>query len=636
MKYGFIRVAAATPRIKVADPEYNARSVIECMGQARDAGVKILVFPELCLTGATCGDLFFQSTLIDGAKKALDEVIVAAKGSDMLVFVGLPVSHQGRLYNCAAAVHRGELRAIIPKTNLSDSGESRWFSSGSEDMNPWFADTLMYGAYAVHAVPVGTDVILRCEEMLDIAVSAVVGADLFAPMPLSGSHCQAGATVIVNLAADPETVSTEAWRRTMLTAQSARLNCAYIYANAGYGESTTDLVYVGHNVIAENGKILAESEPLAGMVVSEIDVARLAFARRRGGQAQVTANYRETPMSFDVTETALTRKILPKPFVPDDAAQLAERCEKALKLQSVGLVRRMEHIGIERLVLGVSGGLDSTLAALVCVRALDMLNLPRENLVAITMPCFGTTERTKSSAMLLAEALGATLRIIDIGEAVKQHFIDIGHDIEKTDVVYENAQARERTQVLMDVANACGGLVVGTGNMSELALGWATFNGDHMAMYGVNAGAPKTFVRAIVTHCADTSDNAALSEVLRAVLNTPVSPELLPANDDDIAQITENLVGPYELHDFFLYYSVRWGFEPQKVLYLAKYAFDGAYDDETILKWLRTFYWRFFSQQFKRSTLPDGPKIGSLGVSPRGGLVMPSDASVRLWLDTLS
>ena len=636
MRHGFIKVATATPRVTVADTVSNAQSVIACIKEAQAADVKLLVLPELCLTGATCGDLFLQRTLLDGALKALEQVRAATEGSDMLVFVGLPLAREGQLYNCAAAVQDGHIRAIIPKANL-EQREGRWFSSAPENEPLSFrfiSDSRGKGASA--------KTFLYCIEIPEFRIAVEFGSDLSMFQPLSFGYADEGVTVFVNLSAEAETVSADERRRLSISAQSARLNCACIYANAGYGESTTDMVYTGHNIIAENGEILAESETLSGMVMSEIDVQRLDFERRRTGRikasklewtAKAGAIYQH--FSLNPTETRLTRKISPSPFIPDDEAKLAAQCEKILALQSLGLARRLEFTGVKYPVLGVSGGLDSTLAALVCARALDTLGLPRENLIAVTMPCFGTTERTKSNAERLAEALGATLRVIDIGEAVKQHFTDIGHDINKTDVVFENAQARERTQVLMDLANAYGGLVVGTGDMSELALGWATYNGDHMSMYGVNAGVPKTLIRLMLAHCAAVADSPALGEVLRAVLNTPVSPELLPPSDGDISQITEELVGPYELHDFFLYYALRCGFGPQKILRLASLAFDGVYDAGTILGWLRTFYRRFFSQQFKRSAMPDGVQIFDFGLSPRGGLAMPSDAAARLWLEEL-
>ena len=643
MKDGFIKVAAATPKIRVADCEYNASEIIRLCREADALGVKILVFPELCVTGYTCGDLFLQDTLIDAAAKALTRIAKETAELDMLIALGCPVRDQwsGKLYNCAALLNRGQLRGLRPKMALPNYGEfyeQRWFTAGGQG---WNGDVKIGGQR--FDARIDTDGYFSCDALPDLAVGVEICEDLWAPDPPSTALARAGATVILNLSASNELVGKAAYRRELVKNQSARLHCAYIYADAGEGESSTDLVFAGHNMIAENGTILAESRFKTGLTVSEIDIARLAFERRRNTTFQTSDRrwwqpgfrFNISPTMLEQEETALTRPVVRNPFVPSEKDQREERCREIFAIQTQGLKKRLEHTGSQKLVVGVSGGLDSTLAMLVSAMAARELGLPREALVAVTMPCFGTTQRTKSNAMLLAERLGAQLRVVDITASVRQHFADIGHDESDRSVTYENAQARERTQVLMDIANSINGLVVGTGDLSELALGWATYNGDHMSMYGVNAGVPKTLVRYVVGWYADTCGDAALSGVLNDILATPVSPELLPAENGEISQKTEDLVGPYELHDFFLYYFVRWGMGPAKIFRLAKYAFAGAYDDAAILKWLRTFVRRFFAQQFKRSCLPDGPKVGSVALSPRGDWRMPSDAAARAWLQEL-
>lgn len=630
MRDGFIKVAAATPEIRVADCEFNKGSVLAQIKAAEQQGVKILALPELCITAYTCGDLFMQSALLKAAENALRSLLAATAQLDVLYAVGLPVSNAGKLYNCAAVCLRGELLALVPKRNIPNYGEfyeARWFSPAPA------VGTMR--SFAGREAYFGADIVFPCADMPGLCVGVEICEDLWAPVPPSAVLAAEGATLILNLSASDEVAAKAAYREDLVKGQSGRLLCGYVYADAGSGESTTDLVFAGHDLIAENGALLNSSRFKTGLTVSEIDIDRLCFERRRISSFSASNAYSKISFSLTPEETALTREVPAAPFVPSGAELRAARCGEIFTIAALGLKKRMEHSGIGRLVLGVSGGLDSTLALLIASTSMDMLNIPRSNLIAVTMPGFGTTERTRSNAEKLAGELGAELRSISIAAAVRQHFADISHSEDTHDVVYENAQARERTQVLMDLANRDGALVVGTGDMSELALGWATYNGDHMSMYGVNAGIPKTLVRHLVSYCADTAKSPALSACLRDILNTPVSPELLPAENGSISQKTEELVGPYELHDFFLYHLVRWGCEPKKVFRLAKYAFSGSYDDETILRWLKVFVRRFFSQQYKRSCLPDGPKVGSLSLSPRGDWRMPSDAAADLWLKQL-
>jgi NAD+ synthase (glutamine-hydrolysing) len=631
MRDGFVKVASATPKIRVADVEYNTGVISGIMAEAAQFGAKLLVLPELCVTGYTCGDLFLQKTLLDGAENALLQLAAASAGTDMLTFVGLPLADSGRLYNCGAALWNGRILGIVPKANIpnySEFYERRYFTGGQSCPRQ-----ITVGGTAA---PFGTQLLFANQTVPELIVAAEICEDLWVPNPPSVGHAIHGATAIVNLSASDETVTKDEYRRTLVSGQSARLVCGYIYTDAGAGESTQDLVYTGHDLICENGAILAEHNSCADIIYSELDVQRIDMERRRMGTFFAGSDgYQVIPWHCADTETALTRSIERTPFVPIDSTLRTQRCEKILTLQSLGLKQRMEHTGAKKAVVGVSGGLDSTLALIVCARVMDMLGRPRTDITAVTMPCFGTTKRTRGNAELLAEKLGAELITVDIAASVHQHFLDIGHSAEDYNVVFENAQARERTQVLMDIANGCGGLVIGTGDLSELALGWATYNGDHMSMYGVNAGVPKTLVRHLVQYTADTCGDADLSEVLRSILATPVSPELLPAENGEISQKTEDLVGPYELHDFFLYYAIRWGMPPGKVFRLALYAFADGYDRETILRWLKNFYRRFFAQQFKRSCLPDGPKVGTLTLSPRGDWRMPSDAVASLWLNQL-
>ena len=629
MKDGFITVAAGTPKIRVADCRYNAEQIFTLMREADKQGVKVLALPELCLTGYTCGDLFLQDTLLNGAEEGLKTILEATKHLDLVAAVGLPVRDKwnNKLYNCAAVIQKGEILGLVPKTYLPNYGEfyeERWFTpSGGFD---------------------GVDHnVTLCGQEVNLSRNGIFGCtglDSLVMEPPSAVLARQGATIILNLSASNETVGKAAYRRSLVTGQSGRLVCGYVYADAGEGESTTDLVFTGHNIIAENGTLLAERRFATGLTISEIDVEKLTAERRR---MNTYASPEKTPeiwrISFDMdlTRTRLTRHISATPFVPEDAESRQARCSEILCIAALGLKKRLEHTGAKTAVVGLSGGLDSTLAVLITALAMQMLDRPSTDIIAVTMPCFGTTDRTKSNAVLLAERLGATLRTVDISGSVRSHFRDIGHDPEDHSVTYENAQARERTQVLMDIANATGGLVIGTGDLSELALGWCTYNGDHMSNYAVNAGIPKTLVRHLVSFISDDkeAEDPKLSTVLTDILDTPVSPELLPAVQGEISQKTEDLVGPYELHDFFLYYIIRWGFGPRKVLRLAERAFAGKYSRAVLLKWLRSFYRRFFSQQFKRSCLADGPKVGSVALSPRGDWRMPSDAVAALWQEEL-
>ena len=638
MRHGFIKTAAVTPKVQVADPEANAQEIIRLAAEAAGNGAKLIVFPELCITGYTCGDLFLQELLLRRAKEELFRIIRETAQLDALIFAGLPWEKDGKLYNVAAAFQGGRLLGLVPKTCLPNYGEFyelRHFARGNKEADDVWVDL---GDGEGDYIPFGTKLLFTCESLPGLAVAAEICEDVWVPDPPSIRHALAGATVIVNCSASDETTGKDGYREALISGQSARLVCGYIYANAGEGESSQDLVFGGHNLIAENGKILSRSARFKNETIyADLDIERIVGERRRMTTFFSKSDEVYTEISFRLKreDTRLERLIDPAPFVPDDSQDRQRRCEEIFAIQYMGLKKRLEHTHCRTAVVGISGGLDSTLALLVTVRAFDSLGLPREGILGVTMPCFGTTDRTYHNACDLVKRLGATLREVDIKEAVSTHFRDIGHDPERHDVTYENSQARERTQVLMDLANQSGGLVIGTGDMSELALGWATYNGDHMSMYGVNAGVPKTLVRHLVRYCADTCGDKELAAVLLDVLDTPVSPELLPPKDGVIAQKTEDLVGPYELHDFYLYYVLRFGFSPSKIYRLARRAFEGVYGDETILKWLKTFYRRFFSQQFKRSCLPDGPKVGSVAVSPRGDLRMPSDASASIWLKEL-
>lgn len=635
MNNGYIRCAALTPKIKVADSEYNVCRIKELMRQAYDNKAKIAVFPEMCITGYTCNDLFLQETLLGGAINGLKDIAeYSACLNGMLTFVGLPYEYMGKLYNVAAAVIDGKVIGMVPKKYLPDYGEfyeARQFTPGFEKC----VDVEFDG----YLVPFGMNILFNCNNMKNVIVAAEICEDLWTPQPPSIRHALSGATVVINCSASNETIGKDTYRRQLVMGQSARLVCAYIYSSAGEGESTQDIVFGGHNIICENGTILSEAKRYKNeSIYADIDVSRIASERRRMTTFDTAHNddYRVVGFKTVVEELELIRYFDKAPFVPSDMVTRNQRCEEILDIQTYGLKKRLEHTNCKSAVIGISGGLDSTLALLVTVRAFDLLGLDRAGITCVTMPCFGTTDRTYNNAVRMTKQLGAALREINIKAAVKQHFADIGHDESIHDVTYENGQARERTQILMDIANQTNGMVIGTGDMSELALGWATYNGDHMSMYGVNASVPKTLVRHLVGFYADTCNDTLLSEVLKDVLDTPVSPELLPPKEDGtIAQETENLVGPYELHDFFMYHILRFGVNPKKLFKIACIAFDGIYDKATIYKWLRTFVWRFFAQQFKRSCLPDGPKVGSVAVSPRGDLRMPSDASSALWMKEL-
>ena len=700
---GFLRVAVATPKIKVADVRFNTDAVLREIAEADRQGASLLVFPELVLTAYTCADLFHQTILIERAAAALDEVAEATRRTQLVAVVGVPYMVDHKLYNCAAVLHAGRILALVPKKNLpnySEFYERRWFTPGQARVVTLSHRSAVTGEE--YAIPFGMNILVEAMDRPDFRLACEICEDVWVLDPPSTRHVLAGATVIANTSASDETVGKDSYRRELIRSTSARLVSVYCYANAGDGESTTDLVFGGQDIIAENGSVVTEGKRFdTGLYIADVDLQRITQERARmttfpdiddtlrdaysivkfrfaeaaattgteaekvsaadaqpgkksfeevfeaclGQQAPLGAATRVAPetlagqLAADAAD--LRRYVDPKPFVPSGAAERNARCDEIFTIQALGLKKRLEHTGCQSAVIGISGGLDSTLALLVIARAFDMLGLPRENIISVTMPAFGTTDRTYNNAVTLTHLLHATLREINIKAAVLQHFQDIGHDPEDHSVVYENAQARERTQILMDIANQSNGIVIGTGDLSELALGWATYNGDHMSMYGVNAGVPKTLVRYLVKFVADTSEDADLARCLNDIFDTPVSPELLPpTGDGQISQKTEDLVGPYELHDFFLYQILRYGFSPRKVYALALHAFSAenqaeAYDAATILKWLRKFYWRFFSQQFKRSCLPDGPKVGSIAVSPRGDLRMPSDAVVQIWIDEL-
>lgn len=640
MKNGFVKVAAATPKVKVADCDYNCDQIIDMIQKAAQEKVRVLVLPELAITGYTCGDLFLQNALLEAAKEALIKIVRATKGLNMVVIVGMPLMKLGNLYNVAAILFEDKILGFVPKLNVpnySEFYEARYFGQGNIQVE--YIDIV-----DEKKIPFGANILFRCTDIQDFIIAAEICEDLWVPISPSAKHALAGATVLVNPSASNETTGKDIYRKNLVAAQSAALMAAYIYSSAGDGESTSDVVFTGHNIIAENGRILKEAPRFTNdLTISEIDIQRLVSERRRLSTFCTTNDDAYVFVDFTFTdrdqikqiETKLTRTFAKTPFVPSDKNQRDKRCEEILNIQAYGLKKRLSHIGCKHAVVGISGGLDSTLALLVMVKAYDILDIDRKNIIAVTMPCFGTTDRTYNNAVTLTNKLGATLIEVPIREAVLIHLRDIDHDVNTHDVTYENSQARERTQILMDIANKYNGIVVGTGDLSELALGWATYNGDHMSMYGVNSSVPKTLVRYLVDYYAHTLEDKELQDTLFDVLDTPVSPELLPPEEGKISQKTEDLVGPYELHDFFLYYMIRFGFVPSKIFRLAKEAFQGEYEDEIIYKWLCTFYRRFFSQQFKRNCLPDGPKVGSVAVSPRGDLRMPSDACNTVWMKDL-
>lgn len=634
MKNGFIKLGVAVPSLQVANCKFNTQKIIELSCTAADNGCSLLVFPELSLTASTCGDLFFREALLRSAESSLVYFMNETKSLDMLIFVGLPIRINSNLYNAVAAVCHGELLGIIPKTNIPHF-------NGNDEMRRFHPapKSSFEISYAGQSCVFGTDQIFFDSSMPSFKVAAELGNDAWSQLPPSARHCHAGATIIVNSSASPEAVGKPCYRCDTVKLFSGRQSCAYLYSSAGQDESTTDLVFSGHSFICENGTVLAENKPFEGneLLLTEVDIDRLAFSRSCLNDfcCEQNPNYSYREFSLPITETKLTRSFDRHPFIPNDAETLNERAEFILNMQSFALAKRLRHTASSVAVVGVSGGLDSTLALIVAERAMKKLNKPSDCVLAITMPCFGTGSRTRSNAQELCERLGVSFECINIKAAVKQHLSDIGHDESTYDVTYENAQARERTQVLMDIANSRNGLVVGTGDLSEVALGWSTFNGDHMAMYGVNCGVPKTLIRYIVKCYADKSDDAGLRRVLYDILDTPISPELVPSASGEIAQRTEEILGDYDLHDFFLYYFIRSGYDPEKLYRVACIAFDGAFTADYIKATLRTFIKRFIYQQFKRSCCPDGVKIGSVALSPRGDWRMPSDAATDEWLEQL-
>ncbi len=633
MKDGFIKVAAASPELRVADCEYNTAQAVSAAKQAAAQGVAVLVLPELCISGYTVGDLLFQRRLQLGCEQGLKDLCESTAQFGMLIFAGSLLAVNGKIYNCAVAMSGGHILGVVPKTYLpsyAEFYEKRWFSPPPKEN----IEIELCG----ESVPFGTKLLFCCRDMAELCVAAEVCEDIWVGSPPSEAHCDAGATVCVNLSASNDIVTKADYRRSMITVHTQKTISGYIYCSAGPCESSGDLVFGGHKIVAQNGRLIADSGIFgAELTVTELDVDQIAAERRRmvNTPGYESGEYEKIYFELPPRETSLTRKIEPLVFVPQDAGELAARCRDVFALQREGLMKRVRHIGAPTLVLGVSGGLDSTLALLVCCAALDKLGRPRTQLVAATMPCFGTSARTKSNAQRLCETLGCELRTIDISEAVRVHLRDIGAGESERGAAYENAQARERTQVLMDIANLCGGIVVGTGDLSESALGWCTYNGDQMSMYNVNASVPKTLIAPLLTQLCAAPPFDVVADIVADVCDTPVSPELLPAEKGRAVQRTEDSVGPYELVDFFIYYMLRWGFEPKKIVRMAVYAFGGKYDEPTVKKWLRVFYKRFFANQFKRSAMPDGPKVGSAALSPRGDWRMPSDASAALWLSQL-
>ncbi len=621
MQHGFLKIAAVTPRITVAGCQKNAAAIIESVRRAQKDGARLVALPELCVSGYTCGDLFRLDALLADAKAALDAVRRFTEESDTLVVLGAPLAVQNALYNCAVVLQGGRVLGVVPKTHLANYGEfyeKRVFT-------PAPADNRVISLFGQEA-PFGNRLVFRCREMPALMLGVEVCEDMWSPLPPSTQLCAAGATVICNISASNEAVCKSAYRRMLIQSQSGRQTCAYAFVSAGQGESTGDVVFSGHDMIYENGCLLAEAPPFgSGYAVTEIDLSFLVRERRRLTRSNVREGVELVPFSLALAPTTLSRSYWKTPFVPDDPAELAARCTEVAAIQAQALAQRVRHTGAKTLVLGLSGGVDSTLALLVCRDTLRLLERPVTDILAVTMPCFGTSKRTRGNAGLLCDALGIPLRVIDITAAVSRHLEDIGHAPDQPDAAFENAQARERTQVLMDLANMAGGLVVGTGDLSELALGFATYNGDHMSMYGVNADVPKTLIRSMLLWIAGQAD-APLAAVLRDIVATPVSPELLPGKDGAIAQITEDIVGPYGLHDFFLYHLIRRGESKEKILRLAACAFGNDYTEETIARWYALFCRRFFANQFKRSCMPDGPRVGNVALSPRGDWRMPSDA----------
>ncbi len=635
MNYGFVKTACATPTIRVADCSYNSEQIISQISFAAQRGASLVVFPELCVTGYTCADMFLHKFLLEQAEKAVEQIMHKTSTIPIMAIVGVPVAVDDALYNCAAVIYKGKLLGLVPKINLPNYNEYyelRYFTSGKGVKEKI--------VYASQEVTIDADIVFTCNQLRDFKIGIEISEDINAVYsPSQHLALEGKATVIANLAASNEYAGRSEFRRDLVRITSAKLCCAYMFASAGPGESTTDAVYSAHNIIAENGNILGESVKYSeGITYADIDVERLSNERRKNNNFTSVKESDIKTIGFDVTmkQTKLSRKFRKHPFIPSEKAELIKRCEDILTMQAIGLSTRMQSASIKDLVVGISGGLDSTLALIVSVKALDILGLDRKNLHAISMPCFGTTNRTKTNAEKLSLAYGADFSQVDITQSVKQHFKDIGQDENRFDTTFENAQARQRTMVLMDIANKIGGLVVGTGDLSELALGWATYNGDHMSMYAVNASVPKTMVRHLVAYETLIASEE-IATIIKDILATPVSPELLPPTENgEISQITEDVVGPYELHDFFLYYFVRYAFSPEKIFYMANRTFEGVYDRYTIKKWMQKFYIRFFTQQFKRSCMPDGPKVGSVSLSPRGDFKMPSDLQVKQWLERIN
>ena len=642
MYYGFIKTACASPELKVADCTFNAKQIIEEAQNASKKGASIIVFPELSITGYTCGDLFFQQTLQKAAENQLKEICSKTSKLDSLIFVGLPVPQAEGIYNCAAAIFKGKLLALFAKSylpNYSEFYERRHFTPFQQNM-----ETKLISFAGFDSIPLGTDILIQDKNNSALTIACELCEDLWVPVPPSSRHVLAGATVIVNLSAGNEVIGKADYRRNLVKSHSARSLCAYVYANAGKDESTQDMIFAGHNLIAENGTLLAQSTLFSNQTIfADVDVERLCQERRKTTSFGFSANnntfnkkYTTIQIEFAEPKTYdFSRYVDAHPFVPSQKDERTQRCLEVIQLQSRGLAKRLRHINCQSAVIGLSGGLDSTLALLITCTAFDIVGIDRSKITAITMPCFGTTDRTYNNACTLAKECGATLKEIPIADVVRQHFKDIGQDEAKHDITYENCQARERTQVLMDYANKTNGIVIGTGDLSELALGWCTYNGDHMSMYGVNSSVPKTLVRYLVewyANQAEENGNQKLSHNLKDILDTPVSPELLPPENGKISQVTEDLVGPYEIHDFYLYYLLRFGFSPAKIYFLAQKS-ELNYSKEILLKWLKNFYRRFFSQQFKRSCMPDGAKVGTVNLSPRGDWRMPSDAQATSWLE---
>lgn len=632
MNYGFIRVAAATPNIKVANCFYNAKCIIENIKKAYENNTNLIVFPELCITGYTCSDLFLQSSLLEDSEKALKNILQETKDLNIICIVGMPIEYKSKLFNCAVCFYKGEIWGIVPKENIPNYGEfyeKRHFNKISEPVKHKFN-------FFDKPINMG-HILFNVSNVPNFKFSIEICEDLWSVIPPSSNYALNGANVILNLSASNETAGKSEYRKSLIKNQSARCLCAYVYSSSGEGESTTDLVFSGHNMIFENGICLSEAEKFKnGIIYADIDLEHINNERRKNTSFEIIKSDKIITLDYSIESVnfEINRYIEKLPFIPKNSLELINRCDEILNIQAHGLKKRIEHIGIKNVVIGISGGLDSTLALIAINKTFEILGYDKKGIIAITMPCFGTTDRTYNNAKKLCEILGTTLLEINIKESVLKHFEDIKQDINNHDVTFENSQARERTQILMDIANKYNGIVVGTGDLSELALGFATYNGDHMSMYGINASIPKTLIKYLIENFANESSNEDLKNILLDILNTPVSPELLPPQKNgNIAQITEDIIGPYELHDFFIYHMIRNNFTPEKIYYLAKKAFDNSYENDILLKWLQKFYVRFFSQQFKRSCLPDGVKVGSVSLSPRGDFRMPSDACVEAFLN---